>query len=142
MVGMTTQNGHQIRTLARVGAAALVTASLVAACGSSSKTTSPPATSGSTAGSGATTGSTSGSATITIKDFKYNNLTVKAGTKVEVVNSDGAPHTVTASGTDPFDTGTIQGGSSGSFTAPTTPGSYDYICGIHNYMHGTLVVTS
>lgn len=137
MVGMTTQNGQQIRTFARVGAAALVTASLVAACGSSSKTTSPPATSGSTAASGATTGS----ATITIKDFKYNNLTVKAGTKVEVVNADGAPHTVTASGSTPFDTGTIQGGSSGSFTAPTTPGSYDYICGIHNYMKGTLVVT-
>jgi plastocyanin len=59
-----------------------------------------------------------------------------------VVNADQAPHTVTGGGSSGFDTGTIQGGSSGSFTAPTAPGNYAYICSVHPYMHGTLVVTS
>ena len=137
MVLMTTQNGLQIRTVARVGAAALVAASLVAACGSSTK--HPASTSGS--GTGTTT-TTSSSDTITIKNFAFNTLTVKAGAKVTVINKDQAPHTVTASGAHAFDTGTIQGGNTSSFTAPTTPGSYDYICSIHTYMTGTLVVTS
>ncbi|HVU73045.1 MAG TPA: cupredoxin domain-containing protein [Mycobacteriales bacterium] len=133
---MTTSYGPRTlvrhpRTVVRVGATALVSAALIAACGSSSK----PSTSGS--------GSTSSSDTITIKNFNYNPLTVKAGATVTVVNSDQAPHTVTDSGAGKaFDTGTLQSGATTTFTAPTTPGTYDYICTIHSYMHGTLKVVS
>ena len=129
---MTTHNGSQLRTIARVGAMALVGASLVAACGSSKSST--------TSGSGSSTGGAGD--TITIKSYQFSQLTVKAGATVKVVNDDQAPHTVTDSDANGFNSGTIQGGDSGSFTAPTTPGSYSFICSIHPYMKGTLVVTA
>ena len=79
--------------------------------------------------------------TITIKNFAYvpPSLTVAPGTKITVVNEDEAPHTVTATN-HAFDSGIIQGGQRGEVTAPTTPGSYPYICTIHPFMKGTLIV--
>jgi plastocyanin len=79
--------------------------------------------------------------TIVIKNFAFQPvpLIVAPGSKVMVVNEDQAPHTVTADDKS-FDTGTLSGGSSGQFTAPSKPGNYPYICTIHQYMMGTLVV--
>jgi plastocyanin len=84
---------------------------------------------------------------IVISGFLYNpvNLMVKPGATVTVVNQDAVAHTVTASPTGggiPFDTGTINGGATGTFTAPTTPGTYPYICTFHAKMHGVLTVSS
>jgi plastocyanin len=79
--------------------------------------------------------------TIVMKSFAYTpaSLTVAPGTKLTVVNEDQAPHTVTANDKS-FDSGTISGGQRGEVTAPTKPGSYPYICTIHQYMTGTLIV--
>jgi plastocyanin len=79
--------------------------------------------------------------TIVMKNFTFvpASLTVAPATKVTVINEDQAPHTVTASDKS-FDTGTIAGGQRGEFTAPTKPGTYPYICTIHQYMTGTLIV--
>jgi plastocyanin len=67
---------------------------------------------------------------------------VKAGAKVSVVNEDSAAHTLTDKKTHKFDTGNIDGnGGTGTFTAPTTPGSYPFGCTYHPQMAGTLVVT-
>lgn len=79
--------------------------------------------------------------TITIKDFKYapNSLTVKAGEKVTVVNSDSAGHSVTADDGS-FDSGIVTNGTPGSFTAPTKPGTYAFHCTPHPSITGTLVV--
>ncbi|MFC1405610.1 MULTISPECIES: cupredoxin domain-containing protein [Streptacidiphilus] len=76
-----------------------------------------------------------------ISDFTFapSALTVSPGQTVTVVNHDSSTHTVTA-GDKSFDTGDIAPGKSGSFTAPTKPGSYPYICTIHQFMHGTLTV--
>ena len=108
----------------------------------------------SSANGGSSTGGGSGSAaaptapneptssnTIVIKDFSYTpaSLTVAPGTKITVVNQDQAPHTVTANDKS-FDSSTIEGGGRGEFTAPTKPGTYPYICTIHQYMTGTLIV--
>ncbi|WP_232248533.1 cupredoxin domain-containing protein [Streptacidiphilus rugosus] len=84
----------------------------------------------------------SGAAQITISNFAFQpgDLTVAPGATVTVVNHDSTAHTVTASGGGGFDTGHINGGASGTFTAPTKPGSYPYICTIHQFMHGTLTV--
>jgi plastocyanin len=93
-------------------------------------------------GSGSPTATAPSSpATIEIKNFTYmpTPLTVAPGTKITVVNQDRAPHTVTA-GDKSFDSGTISGGQRGEVTAPSTPGSYAYICTIHPYMKGTLIV--
>lgn len=82
--------------------------------------------------------------TITIKDFGYSgDLTVKAGTKVRVVNDDSTTHTLTDKATKKFDTGSIDAsGGTGSFTAPDKAGKYPFGCTFHPEMKGTLTVTS
>lgn len=75
---------------------------------------------------------------IEIADFTFNEVAVAAGSVVEVRNSDELAHTVTA--VDQFDTGTIDGSSAGTFTAPTQPGTYNFFCLIHPAMQGTLTV--
>ena len=82
-----------------------------------------------------------GGPAVSISDFKFNpaKLTVPVGTMVTWTNQDEEPHTVAAK--------------DGSFHSPgmdthatytfrfTTAGSYDYICSIHPFMTGTVVVT-
>ncbi len=87
------------------------------------------------------------SAIIIIKDFKYypSTLVVMPRETVTVLNKDVATHSVTAqpglSGQAPvFNTGNIPPGSQATFKAPTTKGTYPYICDIHSFMHGTLIV--
>lgn len=119
-------------------AAVLLAAVIAAGCGSSSHKSS------STTAPGSTTGRSAAAAVIVIKNFAYSpaSLTVAPGATVTVKNEDTATHTVTA--TNPhngaFDTGDIQPGGSTTFKAPTAAGSYPYICSIHQFMHGTLVV--
>ncbi|MBT2526830.1 cupredoxin domain-containing protein [Streptomyces sp. ISL-99] len=81
-------------------------------------------------------------ARITIKNFTFKpaDLTVGPGTKVTVINEDSTPHTVTASDSKAFDTGNIAAGKTVTFTAPTSAGTYAYICTIHQYMKGSLTV--
>lgn len=99
---------------------------------------SPPASaSATTADSPAPQGGTA----VSISNFKFNpaTLTVPVGATVTWTNQDEEPHSVA--------------GKDGSFHSPgmdthgtysftfTTPGSYDYICSIHPFMTGTVVVT-
>jgi plastocyanin len=128
-------------SMKRVSLAAAAVAAILAlaACSSSG--------SGGSNGSGAASTSqppASSGPTITIKNFGYSgSLTVKAGTKVTVVNDDGVEHTLTDKAAHKFDTGSIAGnGGTGSFTAPAKPGSYPFGCTFHPEMHGTLKVTA
>jgi plastocyanin len=122
-------------------AALVVSVGLLAACGSSSHSSASPTTTSTPAqGSGpAITGTT-----ITIKNFAFSpsTLTVAAGATITVHNNDSATHTVTAA--DPhsglFTTGDVAPGGTVTFTAPATPGTYPYICMIHQFMHGALNV--
>ena len=82
--------------------------------------------------------------TIRIKDFVFDPspATVRAGQKISVPNADTAPHTLTdqpAGGEPSFDTGTLRGKQTGSFTA-SEPGTYDVYCEIHPFMKGKVVV--
>ncbi|WP_367318665.1 cupredoxin domain-containing protein [Streptomyces sp. HUAS ZL42] len=81
-------------------------------------------------------------ARIVIENFAFTpaNLRVHPATKITVVNRDSAAHTVTATGDKTFDTGNIAGNATATFTAPSAPGSYSYICTIHPNMKGTLTV--
>jgi len=84
---------------------------------------------------------------IVISKFLYSpvNLKVKPGAMITVMNQDPVAHTVTAqsgAGGIAFDSGTINGNASGTFTAPATPGTYPYICIFHAQMHGILTVSS
>jgi plastocyanin len=67
-------------------------------------------------------------------------LTVAPGATVTVTNQDQATHTVTAT-KGVFNTGDVLPGQSKTFTAPNAVGSYAYICSIHQYMSGILVVS-
>lgn len=96
-------------------------------------------------GSGGSDGSGGGSAsaaaggmTVSIRDFRFTpaTLTVPRGTTVTFTNEDGAPHTAT--GKD-FDTGELGKGRSKAVTFDRA-GTFPYICDLHQYMKGTIVV--
>ena len=77
---------------------------------------------------------------IAIADFDFGPpRTVLAGAVVQVTNADAAAHTVTAED-GAFDTGSVDGGSAVSFTAPAVPGTYEFHCDIHPEMTSSLVV--
>ena len=119
--------------------AGLLLSSLLVACGGSSsggETTGPD--------NGATTGSdgTSAGATVTIENFSFSpaTLNVKVGTKVTFIQKDSTPHNATATDAGGFKTPTMTQGKSYTVTF-TKPGTYPYICTIHQYMKGTVVVS-
>ena len=114
------------------GALFIAGALLLAACGSSTPTKS---------GSAATSASSSGGTSITISNFMFMpmSLSVSPGATVKVTNKDSATHTLTATG-DQFNTGNITQNQTKTFKAPSKPGTYHYICNIHQYMMGTIVV--
>ena len=130
------------RTTGLIAASLLGVAVVAGACSSSATTTSPTTTAASSGmGSGSGSSTPSGSASITIQNFAFSpsSITVSPGEKVTVTNKDSVAHTVTANDKK-FDTGDIDPGKTVTFTAPTAPGSYPYICTIHQYMTGMLVV--
>ena len=71
--------------------------------------------------------------------FSPMSATVAPGATVMVTNKDSVTHTLTAT-KGQFDTGDIEAGQSKTFTAPMKPGTYSYICNIHQYMMGTIIV--
>ena len=71
--------------------------------------------------------------------FAPMSASVAPGATVRVTNKDSVDHTLTATGGQ-FDTGDIGEGQTKTFTAPTKPGTYHYICNIHQYMMGTIIV--
>jgi plastocyanin len=119
--------------------AVVVLSLLLAACSSSSKSSTPTT-------AGPATPSSAGSAVVSggidISGFAYSGtLTVKPGQKVTVTNKDSVAHTLTDKKTHLFDTGNIPAnGGTGTFTAPTKPGSYPFGCTYHPEMAGTLIV--
>ena len=86
-----------------------------------------------------TAASGAGGSTITVADFAFSPtpLTVKAGTAVDIKNTQGVAHTFTA------DDGSFDleldpnGGGTHTFA---TAGSFPYHCSIHPSMKGTVVV--
>ncbi len=85
-----------------------------------------------------------GGAVVTIQDFTFSAVLATPGESITVNNIDVAPHTVTAAegSSGDFDSGSIDGGGSGSFIAPDEPGTYDFFCTIHPSMLGSLTVTT
>ena len=79
---------------------------------------------------------------IDISGFDFTpGAVVTGGQTIEVANADGAPHTLTS--TDGlFDTGIIDGNGTGSFVAPTAPGTYSFFCELHPSMRGEFTVDS
>jgi amicyanin len=78
---------------------------------------------------------------VSIKDFKFDpaTLTVPVGTTVTWTNQDEEPHAIAAKDGSFHGPGMDTHGTY-SFTF-NTPGTFDYICSIHPFMTGTVVVT-
>jgi plastocyanin len=127
--------GSLLRTVALVTMVGV--ALTLAACSSGSSST--PTTGGATS---APSGGAVAADTIVIKGFAFspNRVTVAPGATVKVTNRDMTTHTLTAT-KGGFDTGSVGPGQTKTFTAPNKPGTYPYICSIHQYMTGDLVVS-
>ena len=117
------------RVASGVGALIIAAALLLTACGGGAPTR------------GTASGSTVRGEHITISNFMYSpmSLSVSPGATVTVTNKDAVTHTLTATGGQ-FNTGDIAQGRTKTFTAPTRPGTYHYICDIHQFMTGTITV--
>jgi len=84
------------------------------------------------------------SASVTVKDFAFAPKTIRvaAGGTVTWSNEDSFDHSIQ------IDTASVNGPKFGPQTMPTTfahrfakSGTYPYICGVHNSMTGTVIVT-
>ncbi len=81
----------------------------------------------------------------TLITFSPQNVTVVIGQNntVEWTNNDTAPHTVTSTsvptGAITFNSGLLSGGQTFEYTF-AVPGTYQYVCTIHSWMHGTVTV--
>ncbi|MHA7140453.1 cupredoxin domain-containing protein [Arthrobacter sp. Sr33] len=77
---------------------------------------------------------------ITVTYFSYQiSGPVTPGAEVTVVNKDSAAHTVTSDQEGMFDS-VFGPNETVTFTAPSEPGEYSFICTYHPAMVGTLVV--
>jgi plastocyanin len=95
---------------------------------------------GSSKSSAAAGSSGGGGQPVKIQSFNFvpGSITIKAGTKVTWTNDDPTQHSI-KSQNGQFDSQDLSQGQ--TFTATfSTPGTYAYICGIHNFMTGTVVV--
>ncbi len=92
------------------------------------------------AGALASQGAPAADAKVQIDQYAFlpQRITVKAGATVTWTNDDDDSHTV-ASNSKLFKSKALDTGDKFSFTF-TTPGTYAYICSVHPYMTGAVVV--
>ena len=116
------------------------------ACGGSSSSSS--SSSASATASAQATGSPASQKpgttdTIVIKNFMFtpDSVTVAPGAVVTVRNEDSVTHTLTDKADhNAFNTGPVGPNQTKTFKAPDKAGSYPFLCTIHQFMTGTLVV--
>ncbi|HEX3899434.1 MAG TPA: plastocyanin/azurin family copper-binding protein [Mycobacteriales bacterium] len=115
----------------------VVLAVTLAACGGSSSGGSSPVSPG-------TSPNVAAGPTVTISDFKFSpaTLDVKVGTTVTFVQEGAVAHNATGSGAASFikSPQTMTKGQTYTVTF-SKAGTYPYICSIHPFMHGTVVVS-
>jgi plastocyanin len=80
-------------------------------------------------------------AVVRLKDtsFQPGDIEVKAGQTITFENEDAIAHTVTAVKGARFDSGTLAGGKTFTFTAQKA-GKISYVCTFHPGMTGTITV--
>jgi len=135
----STSRAHRRSPIRFAAVVAVFGLGMAAASCSSGPTSTPPTSTPSTS---APSTSAAGSARIVISNFMFDpaKLTVRPGATVVVVNHDQVAHTLTAT-SGGFNTRDIDPGGTATFTAPKTSGIYTYICSIHQYMTGSVVVS-
>ena len=141
--------------LPALAAGAMAVSAVLAACGTSAAT--PPSAAGPAAGSSSSSSSTTmpmplstaapasapvASDHVAIQGFAFGPaaITVKPGTTVTWTQQDEDQHTVTANDGS-FTSSPLVTGATYTHTF-TAPGTYQYHCSIHPFMHGTVVVSN
>jgi amicyanin len=137
------------RTHWRIAALGGASAVALAACGASAAGSPSPSTPSAQSSAPSTqtpaansTPTAAATAAVGILNFAFTPaaLTVKVGTTVVWTNNDAIAHTVN------FSAGGINSSvlnQKDQFTHTfTAPGTYDYICSIHPFMHGSVTVTA
>lgn len=123
---------------------ALLAALLLAGAGGLAAQTPPasPAASASPDAEASPTAAPSPDAVVRIKAFAFHpgSVTIHAGQTVQFLNNDDEPHTVSASDGS-FESGGLETNESYSRTFDTA-GTYQYVCSLHPYMKGVIVVTA
>lgn len=77
---------------------------------------------------------------ITNYSFRPGTLTIKKDSTVTWVNKDGDVHTIKSTdGPETFNSPALDSGGQFGFTFHR-PGTYHYVCSVHPYMHGVIVV--
>jgi plastocyanin len=91
---------------------------------------------------GAPVAKKSGSGIVSISEFLFGpqKVVVKAGTTVNWLNTDDSPHQVTVQASSELRSPVLLKGQSTQITFSDV-GTYDYICGLHPSMKGTIEVT-
>jgi plastocyanin len=84
----------------------------------------------------------SGPGVVSISQFLFGpqKVTVKSGSTINWINTDDSPHQVTVQASSELRSPVLLKGQSVQFSFKD-PGSYDYICGLHPGMKGTIEVT-
>jgi plastocyanin len=117
---------------------------VLAACSSSSGSSSSPSATPSATATGSSASQKTGTTdTIVIKNFMFSpdSLTVAPGAVVTVRNEDSVTHTLTdKADQNAFNTGPVSPNQTKTFKAPDKAGTYPFLCMIHQFMTGTLVV--
>jgi plastocyanin len=131
-------------------AAGLVLGVAAGGCGGSAQARSHPTATGLPSPAVASTAASSSGPvravatnSVAIKNFAFSpaTITVKPGTRVTWVNHDEDAHTVAFQSSLKVASNPLQGNQSFSYTFQT-PGTYTYICSIHPFMHGTVIVAN
>jgi amicyanin len=130
------------RPTVNFGSGVSVTPGMPGMSGTPSTTAVPAATSSSSSSSSTGPAAPVAGNAVTIDNFKFDpaTLTVPVGSTVTWTNKDEEPHTIAAKDGS-FHSPTLDTKGTYSFTF-TNPGTYDYICSIHPFMTGTVVVTA
>ena len=139
LVGSTSEskNRHILTGLISAGTAVVLAGVILLA--TSGEGGMGPANPSATSSSNSSTAVSSVHITISNFMFQAMSVTVEPGATVSVTNKDSATHTLTATGGQ-FNTGNITQNQTKTFKAPMKPGTYSYICDIHQYMMGTITV--
>ena len=86
--------------------------------------------------------SASPDAVIKIQGFAFHppTVTIHAGQTIQFINKDDDPHTISANDGS-FESGGLETNETFSHTFDTA-GTYQYVCSLHPYMKGVVVVTA
>lgn len=124
----------QLRIIIFTGIMLLLGGAILAACGSSTSSVGASNLHPGPSSSGK-------SVTIVISNFQFipSEVSVHQGEEIIVHNEDSVGHTLTADNRS-FGTGVIPPGHTVHFIIHDKPGTYPFLCLIHQFMTGTIVV--